>query len=220
MTQTIWSCTVMNIIDLLFPVVGSCVRTDHAYAQLAAFCHLLPRLHDGTIPVSIAPISGQYIGDGLLQINPKYSRLRARLPLQHVPDILPLAGKSFQIMGQRIHLGVPQIRALAPASALFARTVTIKHATEVPAFIAAARKQLDALNVGGQLEIPSGSSGTHEGEPHRHVMRIKETRIVCFSLLVRDLNPDESLRLQELGLGGRRRMGGGLFVPATEELHP
>jgi len=209
----------MNIVDLLFPVVGSCVRTDHAYTQLAAFCRLLPRLHDADIPIAIAPLTGNYMGDGLLQIDPKYSRLRVRLPLQHVPEVLPLAGKSFQIMGQRIHIGVPQIRALEPAAALFARTVTIKHATEATTFIAAARKQLTVLGVGGQLEIPSGSSTAHPGEPHRHVMRIKDTRIVCFSLLVRDLKSDESLRLQESGLGGRRRMGCGLFVPAMEELH-
>lgn len=206
-----------NIVDLFFSVVGSFLLTDHGFPMYSAISRLLPRVHEGIIPVAIAPVTGQYIGEGRLQIDPKYSRLRVRLPLQHVPEVLPLAGKSFQIMGQRIHLGVPQIRALEPASALFARTVTIKHATEPDAFLAAARKQLDTLRVGGQLEIPVGGFGAHVGEPHRHVMRIKDSRIVCFSLLVRGLNPDESLRLQESGLGGRRRMGGGLFVPATEE---
>ncbi len=47
--------------------------------------------------------------------------------------------------------------------------------------------------------------------------RIKEVRIVGFALLVEGLRPDESLRLQEVGLGGRRHLGCGVFVPAQED---
>jgi CRISPR-associated protein Cas6 len=48
-------------------------------------------------------------------------------------------------------------------------------------------------------------------------MRVKDKLVVCFPLLVHDLSPEESLRLQEEGLGGRRRMGGGVFLPADGE---
>jgi CRISPR-associated protein Cas6 len=42
---------------------------------------------------------------------------------------------------------------------------------------------------------------------------------VGFALTVQGLSPDSSLRLQTLGLGGRRHMGCGLFLPtAAREL--
>ena len=33
---------------------------------------------------------------------------------------------------------------------------------------------------------------------------------------IRDLNEEDSLKLQEVGIGGRRRMGCGIFVPETD----
>jgi CRISPR-associated protein Cas6 len=48
------------------------------------------------------------------------------------------------------------------------------------------------------------------------VVRVTNRRIVGFALRVTALNVDESLRLQAQGLGGRRRMGCGVFVPYKE----
>jgi len=38
--------------------------------------------------------------------------------------------------------------------------------------------------------------------------------VVGYAVVVRGLDPEGSLRLQERGLGGRRRFGCGLMVPA------
>jgi CRISPR-associated endonuclease/helicase Cas3 len=44
---------------------------------------------------------------------------------------------------------------------------------------------------------------------------------VGFGLKVRDLCDDDSIKLQERGLGGKRRMGCGIFVPfhSTREVN-
>jgi CRISPR-associated protein Cas6 len=206
----------MNMVDLLFPVVGTRMPTDHGYTLYSAISRLLPRLHDGSVRFGMATVTGLYIGNGLLQLDPMRSRLRLRLTAADIPHVLPLAGKGVEVMRHRIRLGVPQILTLEPAPALFARTVAIKKATEMGPFLEAARRQLDEVGVRGSLRVPDHPAKGGGVEPLRRVLRIKDVRIVGFALLVRGLTPEESLRLQELGLGGRRRMGCGFFVPVEE----
>jgi CRISPR-associated protein Cas6 len=162
----------------------------------------------------MAPITGQYLGEGLLHLEPLRSRLRFRVPAVDIPHVLPLAGKGLDVMGHRIRLGAPGLQALSPVPSLIARTVTFKHATEVGPFLETARRHLTELGIGGDLQVPTRLAKNGQVEPHRHVLRVKEACIICFSLLVEGLTPDESLRLQEVGLGGKRHMGGGVFVPA------
>lgn len=202
----------MQWIDLLFSVVGRQLPTDHSYPLYSALTRLLPCLHDGTVPFALAPIPGDYVGQGLLQLDPSRSYLRMRVRAADIPRVLPLAGKSLAVMGQRLRVGVPRIHVLQPSRELFARLVTFRNATQPEPFLAVARRELDQLNVGGEISIPEHCDKNPARGPYRRVMRIKDKRIVCFPFLVRGLNPDESLRLQETGLGGRRHMGCGLFI--------
>jgi CRISPR-associated endonuclease/helicase Cas3 len=154
-----------------------------------------------------------------LLIDPKRSLLRLRLSASDLPHVLALAGKGIEVMGHDIRLGVPQVTALVPAASLISRAVAIKNATEPASFLKAARKQLDELGIRGRLHLPERRTKTGHLEPSRRVIRIKDTRIICFSLLVEGLTPEESIRLQEAGLGGRRHLGCGLFLPAQVEVN-
>jgi CRISPR-associated protein Cas6 len=207
----------MTTVDLLFPVVGTRLPTDHAYGLYGACCRLLPCLHDGSMRFGMAPVTGPHIGNGLLQIDPKQSRFRLRVAASDLPRVLPLAGKGLEVTGHRIRLGVPQIEALQPAPALIARTVAIKNATEVELFREAAQRQLPDLGIRGSPRVPEHFDKGSERKPIRRVVRVKEVRIVCFALLVDGLQDEDSLRLQEVGLGGRRHLGCGFFIPARVE---
>jgi CRISPR-associated protein Cas6 len=59
--------------------------------------------------------------------------------------------------------------------------------------------------------------GERAGEPKRRVVRIKGVAITGYSLLVTELSAADSIKLQESGLGGRRHLGCGFFVPAKRE---
>ena len=48
------------------------------------------------------------------------------------------------------------------------------------------------------------------------MVRVKGQKIVGYALVVSGLDADESVRLQERGLGGRTHMGCGFFLPARE----
>lgn len=141
------------------------------------------------------------------------------MPVERIGDFLPLAGKTLALGGEPIRIGVPKVDALDPAVSLAARMVTIKGFMEPEGFLAAARRQLDDLGVaaGASIAIPMVSDGRpNAGQPIRRVLRIKDKTIVGFAVRVKGLSAEESLTLQERGIGGRRHMGCGVFVPGGD----
>lgn len=201
------------MIDLQFPVSGHLLPVDHGYNLYSALSAQLAWLHKSDTAIAIAPIRGQWQGNGLLRLGPRRSQLCLRVPVEVISSALALAGKSLVIAGHEVQLGVPSVHALVPAPSLVANLVTIKKFTEAAPFLAAARRQLDDLHVVGVLGVPVVTGGAHQGQPRRKILRIHDKAVVGFTLEVTNLTADESIRLQEHGLGGRRRMGCGFFVP-------
>ena len=218
------------MIELHFPVLGTALSADHGYALYSALSRIVPDLHKPNAGVLVGPIAGEYVGKRELRLDHRRSRLRLRLLPDHIGFVLPLAGRSLELGHHRVRLGVPQVRTLIPATVLSARMVTIKRSDrqdangtkgymEPAAFLEAVRQELTRRGIGGKAEFPLITVGDRAGQPRRRVLRIKEQKIIGFSVHVTDLNADESVRLQEAGLGGRRKMGCGFFV-AMKETRP
>ena len=206
----------MAVVDLVFPILGESVSQQHAYDLYAAVCRIVPGFHENNA-VGIFAIRGVSTGNGQLALNER-SSLRLRLPTESIPHALPLSGKPLELNGARLRIGVPRVIALVPAATLISNFVFIKlaHADEtgvtLELFLEAARKQLGDKNIKGEPSIPLAQSGPHAGEPRRRVLRMKDQSLVGYSLLVEGLTAEESIVLQEEGIGGKRRMGCGLFV--------
>lgn len=209
----------MNIIELQFPVIGESLPVDHGYALYGALSRLVPALHDDASPVSIGPTRGEYTGNGLLHLN-RHSALRLRLPTESIPQLLPLAGKSLEMDGHRLRLGVPQVRALVPAATLNARLVTMKvSGVDDPSpeqFLDAVRRRLKESEIIGEPMLPTVESGPHAGQPRRRIIALKDRKLFGFAVTVNGLTPEASLRLQGASPFSRRRMGCGFFVPVEE----
>ena len=128
-----------------------------------------------------------------------------------------LTARPLDVAGCRVVPGPPTVRPLTPAAALRSDLVLIKLAGKIdpdPAsFLAAVDRQLAAMEVGGEASLPVELHGERVGRPRRKVMRVKGAVRVGYPTVVSGLTADDSLRLQSLGLGGRRRMGCGLFRP-------
>jgi len=190
-------------IDVAFPLQGDAIPVDHGYALYAALAHLPTVgawLHE-TDQVAIHPVRGHYAGNGLLKLSDA-SRLRLRLPAACLPQVLPLAGKSVEIDGHRLRIGVPQTTLPQSAVALYAHVVTTRNGQDEDRFDAEIRHQLDTLAIRAR---PTRGK--------RRVLRIRDKNVIGHSLLVSELTAEESIRLQETGLGGRRKMGCGVFIP-------
>ena len=50
----------------------------------------------------------------------------------------------------------------------------------------------------------------------RRTLRVQDRVVVGYAVEVHGLSAPDSIRLQSLGIGGRRRFGCGIFIPARE----
>ena len=203
------------MVDLVFPVRGGSVSTDHAYPLYGALAGLVPAFHDPTTSLRFAPLTGGGGEAGRLRLT-AWSCLRVRLPADAIPIALPLAGKALDVAGSAVRLGPPTVQPLTPATAVESWLVTFKNGEEPDAFLATARAKLAELGVAGEPAVRAFEAGPRAGEARRRVLRVKGQSIVGYALLVSGLTAADSLRLQEHGLGGRIKIGCGFFLPTKE----
>jgi CRISPR-associated protein Cas6 len=196
-----------NFIDLSFPVYGTELHADHNHRLLAGISKKFPNLHN-LKELSINTITGIPDKQGKIKLTKK-SKLYLRLPVEGITHVYRLAGEKLEVGQYTIQLGNPELQTLKPVDTLKARLVTIKGYQEPEQFLIAAERQLNALEIRANI----GISANDQGEPKRLTLKIQKYTIVGFSVVVSDLNPDDSIKLQIYGLGGKRRLGCGIFYP-------
>lgn len=207
-----------SVVDLAFPVRGTLVPADHGYLLYSAIARQLPALH-GDPTVGVHPIRGQFAGQRRIALT-QDSELILRLPATLLPEAIRLAGRQLAVGEERLRVGVPAVRSLSPASVLFSRLVTIKGFQEADAFLEAVRRQLGDIGIAATPSLvdrryprPVEAGVGSRDRVLRRTVRIKEREIVGFALTVSDLGANDSLTLQAVGVGGRRRFGCGIFIP-------
>lgn len=210
----------MPTVDVAFRIHGDEIPADHGYRLCSALAHVVPSLH-GDQTVAVAPVSGEPCGGRSLRLGPG-SRLVLRLDAERIAEVLPLAGKTLRVDDRSIVVGVPEVRPLLPSACVYSRLVVIKGFMDPDPFLAAAQRQLDDLGIKGtvalvaQPAIASANADSSHGSRSpflRRTLRIRDREIVGFALRVSGLSAEESIRLQEVGIGGRRRFGCGVFIP-------
>ncbi len=210
----------MAKIDLQFRLIGELIPADHGYQLFSAISRLIPSLH-GDGEVGVLPVSGRLVGDRRLALTDK-SFLTLRLPSERIGDVLPLAGQKLQVGEHKILVGAPYTRSLVPSARLYSRLVVIKGFMEPEPFLDAVRRQLADMAVKGapnlveQGHIAAANQGRPDGTRSpflRRTIRIRDKEVVGFALRVAELTAEESIRVQEKGIGGRRRFGCGIFIP-------
>jgi CRISPR-associated protein Cas6 len=216
-----------QLVDLEFQLHGKTIDADHGYQLYSAIADILPSIHntEHRKNLSIHPINGTPCGERKIALNNK-SRLILRVPVDKISDFLFLCGKLLRIGTHVVTVGIPASRRLVPYPILKSRLVTIKGFTEPGQFLNAVQRQLATLNIEGSPHLLLRSSPTSiEGKTDNRIssplikrtLCIKDKNIVGFPLLVSKLTAEESLRLQRVGLGGRRMMGCGVFIPQRRE---
>lgn len=206
-----------NVVDLAFPLQGTTIPADHGYALYAALCRPLPWLHADP-GVGVHPIHGRLVGRRAIELTPA-SRLTFRLPAERIPNALCLAGQQLDLAGSRARVGVPQVRALAPAPSLLSRIVVIAGFQEPSSFLTAVERQMAAAGPVGSAALvlrararPAEGRLGGVGEYTRRTLVVAGRTIVGFAVIVTGLDAASSLSLQQSGIGGRRRFGCGIFV--------
>ncbi len=188
----------MAVVDVAFELRGGVIPHDHSYRLFCALARELEWL-EAEDDAGIHPIHGADSGSGDIYLT-RRARLTLRLPLGRAQQALGLAGARLDI-GGKVAVGAGRIRSLLPHGTLYARLVATGNAEE-GAFRRDVVELLDGAGI--NCQIVCGKRGG---------VRAGAADIGGFSLMLHPLAPEQSLRVQETGLGLGRKLGCGIFVP-------
>ncbi len=188
-------------VDVVFPIDGQTLARDHAQALQQALCAQWPWLSEdavaGVHSIKLVPSTDD---PALLS---RRARLLLRVSVQRADELMALTALDLDldVAGHRLRLSTPHLRVLHPHSTLYAYKVASESGDEV-ALMAALELELAALGVGGERVCGK-----------RQSMLVSGRAMDTFSMMLHALKPEQSLRLQQHGLGPHRLLGCGLFVP-------
>jgi CRISPR-associated protein Cas6 len=203
-----------EVIDLLFNIDGSTLPVDHAHALAAVLKLAAPMLAaDARIGIHSIHVAGSQNGwdrpnpqlGQVLQLS-KRTKLTIRTPKEFAAPLqAELAGQTLDILGHRLTLGTAKSRLLSSHTTLFARSIVLAdgEAKNEEQFLQRIAGELAAM----QITIRKALCGKLAA------LQIPDRAIPTRSLLLAELRPEESLRLQQYGLGSHRALGCGIFIP-------
>jgi CRISPR-associated protein Cas6 len=214
----------MNFLEIQFSLRGRTLPADHGYSIYSAVKRSLQALENESTPKDLPPevrlctVSGVPDRAGMIYLN-RGSKLRLRCPAEEVQTwYRVLQNQVLDIQGHLIRLIQPRITLPETNDKLCSRLVTFKLSTiddpELPRyFLESCQKGLDKLEIKGKAFITSD----RDGNLARRTLQIKEKKVLGYGVAVEGLSPDDSLKLQWHGLGGRQHFGCGWFYPMQEE---
>jgi CRISPR-associated protein Cas6 len=199
-----------DVVDVSFRIECPCLPLDHAHALASALLDRLPWL-GGDAHVGIHQIHGAESGNGwmrpqdpetgLLHLS-RRARLRLRLPEAMASDAEALVGARLDIDGFALAIGEMSVMPLQPLPVVFARHIVADPQQDEADFLSQIAAELRRLGVPPN-KLMSG---------RRHVLRVPAGQLHTRSLMVAELEPESSLRLQRTGIGSNQTLGCGLFL--------
>jgi len=196
--------------------VSGCLPNDYAYKLFGAICHRLPaRIHEEK-SWTMSPIVGDrtretsgFTVDG--------ATLAIRCPLRLLPAFAAMETPQGLALGEfwAVTLSpAPTVHTLRPAANLSAARVVLRATSGAPPLSREEFQQRvverlrDEFGVRATLRVPGAT--VHVGAASS--LRVGGDLSHGFAVELRGLDEVASLRLQEIGLGGRVRMGCGFLV--------
>lgn len=198
-----------RVVDVAYRMQCKAIPVDHAHSLSQAVRAALPWFDD-------EPDAGVHVihgadsgngwnrpeGDSLLLLT-RRTRLQLRIPMHRLNEALGLKGQTLDVDGHAMAIGEGASRPLTPSATLYSRYLLSDPAHSEEQFMAAMAADLHRMGIIPKKMLPGRSNriAHPDGE------------LFARSLMVADLENDESTRLLEQGLGQGRKMGLGLFTP-------
>lgn len=186
-----------EMIDLVFDLGGGPLSAAYPFALWAELVRHVPQLA-GDAAAGVLPLRTAESGEEMLL--PKRAKLVLRLPHALAGQAAALSGRQLDVEGGTLSLGAGKLRGIQPYSTLHAQLVA--GADDEIEFMEGVAAELAALGVEGELICGM-----------RRSLACAQRAIHGYGLVIHDLKPEASLRLQYAGLGAGRHFGCGIFVP-------
>jgi CRISPR-associated protein Cas6 len=200
-----------DVVDVVFGIDCRCLPVDHAHALWSAVQALLPWFKDEP-GAGLHTIHGAASGNGwqrpddpnaLLQLS-RRTRFMLRVPKHRLAEVQQLAGNTLDVAGYALTLKEASPRPLSAITTLFAR--------HLAADVDGADEALLLDWVAAQLQA-QGIRPRKMLFGTAHAITTPTGTIPVRSLMIADLEIEESVRLQQSGLGPYRHLGCGVFIP-------
>ena len=203
-----------DVIDLVFDIDCRELPVDHAHDLSVALGSLLPELlEDPRLGVHTVHLAGSQNGWerpdpklGQKLILSRRTKLTLRVPAERIAQVqAALDGAELDIGGCPLKIGKSKQKKLSNQGTIFSRHVVLEPGEEdnENAFLRRIVSHLDERGIRVKKAL-CGRTAEVAG-PQGPV----KTR----SIMLADLRAEESVRLQEEGIGPLREMGCGLFIP-------
>ncbi|MFA6014320.1 MAG: type I-MYXAN CRISPR-associated protein Cas6/Cmx6 [Gallionellaceae bacterium] len=186
-----------EMFEVSFDVSGNSLPDTYPFDLWHALLRHIPALESSEY-VGVLPLRTAASEAGWLL--PKRAKLVLRLPDSLVDHTESLSDQILELGSSILKLGKRKLRPIQPYPTLHAHLVSA--AEDEVEFINNVLARLAELEIPGKLICGM-----------RNSLIAPNREIHGFSLVIHDLKPDASLRLQYTGLGADRQFGCGIFVP-------
>ncbi len=201
-----------DVVDMMFSLKCRSLPVDHAGSLAQALLAAAPWIsEEPRCGIHSIHVAGSQNGwqrpeadDGLPLMLSRRTKLSIRVPKARVAELrAALEHHDFDIAGNNLHIETGKERPLSRETTLFARFVCCKSHGSESDFLDWASASLAEQNIRVRKALCGKAIklATNAGW------------LSARSLMLADLSRDESLRLQQHGLGPHRELGCGLFIP-------
>jgi CRISPR-associated protein Cas6 len=203
-----------DVVDLVFDIQCRELPVDHQKDLAEALCAHVPELRDDN-PLAVHSIHLAGSQNGWERPDPKLGQnlilsRRTKLTLRVTSDTRDriaerLDGVELDIRGCALTIGKSKAKKLSSQGTIFSRYVVLEPGEDQDenAFMQRVVSQLAERGIRVRKAL-SGKTTEIQGP---------DGPLQTRSLMIADLNVDESVRLQQEGLGPLRHMGCGIFIP-------
>jgi CRISPR-associated protein Cas6 len=205
--------TSSKIVDLAFSMQCRQLPVDHLHSLSQALAQVLPRMRDDRIAVHEIHIAGSQNGwerpdpsQGQYLMPSRRTRMSLRVPADKAEAIADkLQGVTLDIGGCELTLGKAKTKPLSSHDTLYARHVMMLDDEWDDENLFLQRMAEELGREGIKIRKALCGKGSHIATP--------EGPLPTRSLMIADLSPSDSLRLQQQGLGEHQHLGCGVFIP-------
>ena len=201
-----------DTIDLLFSISCREIPVDHVHALSTALKEEIPEhFENSDIAVHSIHVAGSQNGwerpdfntDEHLILSHR-TKLTLRVPKHSAAEIQQrLHGVALDIGGCELVIGKAKIKSLSTQGTLFSRYIQCLENEDENQFLQRMAAELEKLGITIKKALCGKTTLLHS----------PQGEILTRSLMLADLTAEESVKLQQHGLGAGREMGCGIFIP-------
>ena len=191
-------------VEIVYPIYGQALPTNHNYQLYSSLCSWNAQVKE--FDWQLKTINGFSDHQGKIHLGSD-STLAIRCNVKDLAAWMDLQEVELGVNSYRLKVGQADIKMLTGSPCLRSRMVTIKHQGK---FGNLAKQQFRDCLLYKLFEL--GIRCDVKVEEYRKI-EVSHRSVFGYGVRLTGLNKESSKLIQELGLGGRKRMGCGYFEP-------